>query len=101
MDHLLTEARNPASVDLDALTPLEIVRLMNAEDAKVAPAVGAQAEAMARAVEVIAERLRDGPPRLRGRNLQPARRARRVGMPAHVQLATRTSHRRDRGRVSA
>jgi N-acetylmuramic acid 6-phosphate etherase len=60
MDHLLTEARNPASVDLDALTPIEIVRLMNAEDAKVAPAVAAQAESMARTVEVIAERLRDG-----------------------------------------
>src|SRR5262245_30278690 len=60
LDHLLTEARNPASLDLDALSPLEIVQLMNAEDTKVAPAVAAQAEPMARAVEVIAERLRAG-----------------------------------------
>src|SRR6266571_2783014 len=60
LDHLLTEARNPASVNLDALTPLEIVRLMIAEDAKVAPAVAAQAAAIALAVEVIAERLRAG-----------------------------------------
>jgi N-acetylmuramic acid 6-phosphate etherase len=60
MDHLLTEARNPASADLDSLSALEIVRLMNAEDAKVAPAVAAQAEPIARAVEVIADRLRSG-----------------------------------------
>src|SRR5260370_1010337 len=31
MDHLPTEARNPASTRLDELTPLELVRLMNAE----------------------------------------------------------------------
>src|SRR4051812_30949553 len=60
MDHLLTEARNPASADLDALSALGIVQLMNAEDAKVAPAVAAQAEPIARAVEVIADRLRAG-----------------------------------------
>lgn len=60
MDHLLTEARNPASTNLDELTPIELVRLMNAEDARVIPAVAAQAEAIARAIEVTAERLRDG-----------------------------------------
>src|SRR5262245_53394530 len=60
MDHLQTEARNPASTDLDRLTPLELVRLMNAEDARVIPAVASQAEAIARAVEVIADRLRAG-----------------------------------------
>jgi N-acetylmuramic acid 6-phosphate etherase len=60
MDHLETEARNPASTNLDELTPLEIVRLMNAEDAKVIPAVASQAEAIARAIEIIADRLRRG-----------------------------------------
>ena len=60
MDHLETEARNPASTNLDELTPLEIVRLMNAEDAKVIPAVASQAEAIARGIAVIAERLRAG-----------------------------------------
>jgi N-acetylmuramic acid 6-phosphate etherase len=60
MDHLQTEARNPASTDLDELTPLQFVRLMNAEDAKVIPAVASQAEAIARAIEVIADRLRAG-----------------------------------------
>jgi N-acetylmuramic acid 6-phosphate etherase len=60
VDHLQTEARNPASTNLDELTPSELVRLMNAEDAKVIPAVASQAEALARAVEVIADRLRAG-----------------------------------------
>ncbi len=60
MDHLLTEARNPASAELDSLSALEIVRLMNSEDAKVPPAVAAVAEPIARAIEVIADRLRGG-----------------------------------------
>ena len=60
MDHLQTEARNPASTRLDELTPLELVRLMNAEDARVIPAVASQEEAIGRAVAVIAERLREG-----------------------------------------
>src|SRR6516165_9431914 len=60
MDHLTTETRNPASADLDARTALEIVRLMNAEDASVPAAVATQADAIARAIDVIAERLRAG-----------------------------------------
>lgn len=60
MDHLTTEARNPASADLDARTAIEIVRLMNAEDASVPAAVATQAEAIARAIDVIADRLRAG-----------------------------------------
>jgi N-acetylmuramic acid 6-phosphate etherase len=60
VDHLLTEARNPASTKLDELTPLELARLMNAEDACVIPAVGSQVEVIARAIDVIADRLRAG-----------------------------------------
>jgi N-acetylmuramic acid 6-phosphate etherase len=60
MDHLQTEARNPASTKLDELTPLEIVRLMNAEDGRVIPAIASQAQAIARAIEVITDRLRAG-----------------------------------------
>lgn len=55
-----TEARNPRSVAIDTLSALQIVQLMNAEDAQVAPAVGREAEAIARAIEVIARRLREG-----------------------------------------
>ncbi len=59
-DHLLTEARNPHSASIDALSPLEIVRLMNAEDAKVVEAVGAESESIARAIEWAADRFRRG-----------------------------------------
>lgn len=60
LDHLITEARNPASTKLDELTPLELVQLMNGEDAKVIPAVAAQADTIARAIDVIAGQLRAG-----------------------------------------
>ena len=60
LEHLTTESRNPASEDLDGLSPLEIVRLINAEDAKVAGAVAHEAAAIARAIEAIADRLSCG-----------------------------------------
>jgi len=59
-DDLLTESRNPRSESIDALGPLEIVRLMNAEDAHVVAAVGAEADAIARAIEWAADRFRQG-----------------------------------------
>jgi N-acetylmuramic acid 6-phosphate etherase len=58
LDHLTTESRNPASERLDALSALELVRLMNDEDASVAAAVGKEAESIARAIEGISERMR-------------------------------------------
>jgi N-acetylmuramic acid 6-phosphate etherase len=60
MSRMTTEARNPASEKIDTLSPLEIVRLINAEDARVPEAVAREAEPIARAMEVIAERLRAG-----------------------------------------
>ena len=59
-NNLTTESRNPASDRLDALSALEIVRLMNDEDARVAPAVDQCAETIAAAIDVIADRLRRG-----------------------------------------
>ena len=41
---LTTEARNPATTDLDAMSVPELLTVMNAEDARVAPAVGAAAD---------------------------------------------------------
>jgi N-acetylmuramic acid 6-phosphate etherase len=58
--HLTTEASNPASSRIDTLSPREIVQLMNAEDAKVAEAVARETDAIARAIEVISDRLRSG-----------------------------------------
>lgn len=60
LERLQTEARNPASMNLDELTPLEIVRLMNREDGRAVEAVATQADEIAEAIEIIAERLREG-----------------------------------------
>jgi N-acetylmuramic acid 6-phosphate etherase len=60
LENLTTEASNPASEALDSLSPLELVRLINSEDAKVAHAVAEQAESIAKAIEVIANRLQHG-----------------------------------------
>ena len=57
---LATEGRNPASETIDSLSALEIVRLINAQDAQVAEAVGREAASIAQAIEAIARRLRDG-----------------------------------------
>jgi N-acetylmuramic acid 6-phosphate etherase len=59
-DHLLTESRNPRSDSIDTLSALEIVLLMNSEDAKVVDAVGAEAEPIARAIAWAADRLSRG-----------------------------------------
>jgi N-acetylmuramic acid 6-phosphate etherase len=56
----ITEERNAASKNLDRMSALEIVRLMNREDAKVASAVGRVIPVIARAVEKIVERLKNG-----------------------------------------
>jgi N-acetylmuramic acid 6-phosphate etherase len=57
---LITEARNPRTAAIDELSSLEIVRLINDEDAKVAPAVRRELPQIARAVDIIVERLRRG-----------------------------------------
>lgn len=57
---LATEASNPASRNLDQLSALEVVQLMNAEDAKVAEAVRLELPNIARAVEATVGRLRQG-----------------------------------------
>jgi N-acetylmuramic acid 6-phosphate etherase len=60
LDHLTTEAVNPASANLDALSPLELVRLMNAEDARTVEAVAKAADAIAEAVEFATAALKAG-----------------------------------------
>ena len=42
--HLTTEGVNPASAKIDTLSPLEIVQLMNAEDATIPQAIAKEAE---------------------------------------------------------
>src|SRR5260370_10233687 len=57
---LETEKVNPATVTIDRMSPLEMVRVMNAEDARVALAVEQELPHIARAIEEIAARLRRG-----------------------------------------
>jgi N-acetylmuramic acid 6-phosphate etherase len=57
---LTTEARNPASAQLDEMSTLEMLGVMNDEDAKVAAAVRAELPAIARAVDAIAKRFGEG-----------------------------------------
>jgi N-acetylmuramic acid 6-phosphate etherase len=60
LGHLTTEAVNPASARIDELDAAGIVAVMNAEDAEVAAAVARESAAIAQAIEIIAERFRDG-----------------------------------------
>jgi len=60
LDQLTTEARNPRTTELDNLSALELVKLINSEDTKVALAVEAVAVAIAEAIDVIADRLASG-----------------------------------------
>src|SRR5258708_3762457 len=55
-----TEKMNPATTEIDRMSPLEIVQVINAEDAKVAQAVQQVLPDIARAIEEIAARLRSG-----------------------------------------
>jgi len=58
---MTTETPNTASENLDCMSALEIVTLMNQEDAKIAPAIKSQLPAIAKAVELCVSSLeKDG-----------------------------------------
>lgn len=57
---LATEGRNPNTMNIDRVSTLEMIRMINEEDKKIAFAVEKAAEDIARAVDVIAERLQRG-----------------------------------------
>ena len=59
-DRRRTEQRLPGSRNLDRMTSLEIVRLMNREDSKIAAAVRRQLPAIARAVDATVRGIRKG-----------------------------------------
>lgn len=59
-DNLKTEERNPNSRNIDKLSTLEAMRVINNEDRHVAEAVGTQLPQIAEAVDIIADRLRAG-----------------------------------------
>ena len=57
---LPTEQILPAAADLDSMSSLEIVRLLNQEDSTVAAAVGRALPQIARAIDVVVGGLRQG-----------------------------------------
>jgi N-acetylmuramic acid 6-phosphate etherase len=59
-DRRMTERRLAASRNLDRMTAMEIVRLMNREDRKVAIAVGRELPAISQAVDAIVAALQGG-----------------------------------------
>jgi len=60
LSHLPTEQPNRAASDLDLKSPLEIARVINTEDAKVATAVKAALPQVAQAIDLIAKALEEG-----------------------------------------
>ena len=57
---MTTETRNSASENLDCMSSLEIVTLMNKEDSKIAPAVREQLPQIAKAVDLCVHALENG-----------------------------------------
>lgn len=55
-----TEQRNKATAHIDRMSTLEMVRLINQEDHKVADAVGREAQHIARAVDIITGHMKQG-----------------------------------------
>jgi N-acetylmuramic acid 6-phosphate etherase len=60
LDSRVTERRNPRTASIDLASPVEIVDLINAEDATIAAAVHSQREQIARAIEVAEATFRRG-----------------------------------------
>ena len=60
IEKLLTEQPNPASACIDTLSTEDVLRIMNAEDCQVAPAVAREIPAIARAVDAIVAALESG-----------------------------------------
>ena len=57
---LQTEQRNPATEHIDAVSTLEMLAIINREDALVPAAVAAQLGSIAEAVDLVASRLGNG-----------------------------------------
>ena len=57
---IATEQRNPNTMNIDALSTLDMVKLINQEDHRVAEAVSLVTDKIAQAVDVIADRLSRG-----------------------------------------
>lgn len=60
LQKIATEQRNPNTMNIDTLSTLDMMKLINQEDHRVADAVGEVTDKIAQAVDVIAEKLAAG-----------------------------------------
>lgn len=60
LDNLATEQRNPNTATIDRVSTLEMVKLINQEDQKVALAVGQVLPEIAQAIDLIADQFKQG-----------------------------------------
>ncbi len=60
LDRIVSEGRNPDTMDIDVLSTEGILARINHEDAKVAPAVASELPAIAEAVDIIVHQLQQG-----------------------------------------
>lgn len=60
IDHLNTESRNAKTMELDLLTPKEIIQIMNEEDQKAVEAVGKALPQIEQAIGCVVEALNEG-----------------------------------------
>lgn len=100
LNSIKTEQRNSRTAQIDTMSTLSMVKLINEEDKKVAAAVGDEAEHIAQAVDVIAAQLKQGGRLVyqRLRHFRTSGRSGRRGMPAHLLYRSRRGDRPDRRR---
>lgn len=60
LDRIVSEGRNPETMDIDVLSTEGILACINHEDARVAPAVASELPAIAEAVDTIVSKLQQG-----------------------------------------
>ncbi|GFR36441.1 hypothetical protein TCEA9_22530 [Thermobrachium celere] len=60
LGHLITESINPNTKDIDRVSTLDMVTMINEEDKKVAFAIEKEKESIAKGIDLIAERLLEG-----------------------------------------
>lgn len=60
LEKLTTESRNEDTLNIDKVSTLDMVKIINAEDKKVAEAVGKELSSIAKAIDEIVERMNKG-----------------------------------------
>lgn len=60
LQELVTESRNPASMDIDSKSTVEILKIINEEDKKIPPAVEKEIPFIAEAVELVVSAFKKG-----------------------------------------